>query len=117
LFAPTQIVHRLTLPFAPATLHACPFARSFAERSQCFVTQYEKYDVEGIPGLHLNGSFVLQENIADNGGIRLSWRAYREAVGGDHAGRAASIVKGLTNDQLFFTQFAQNWCFKVRVAL
>jgi hypothetical protein len=34
------------------------FARSFAERSQCFVTQYEQYDVEGIPCLHLDGSFV-----------------------------------------------------------
>jgi endothelin-converting enzyme/putative endopeptidase len=86
-------------------------ADAFAQRAQCMIDQYSSYPV--LPGLNLNGTFVLQENIADNGGMRLAFTAYRTEAGGDAGGAAPSLLANHSNDQLFFLQFAQNWCFKM----
>lgn len=86
---------------------------AFESRAQCFIEQYGSYDADpAVPGLKLNGSFTLQENIADNGGLRLAWGSYRDSIGPSEGGEM-SAVEGLSNDQLFFVQFAQNWCFKM----
>jgi neprilysin len=42
------------------------------------------------------------------GGIKLAYNAYRK-IAGDRA-MQPSIVKGLSNIQLFFTAYAQGWC-------
>jgi len=78
----------------------------FQERAACVETLYGGYEVE--PGLHLNGAQTLGENIADLGGIKEAYRAYRNAE--SRAGAPASLVPGLSNDQLFFVGFAQSWC-------
>jgi len=78
----------------------------FQERAACVETLYGGYEVE--PGLHLNGAQTLGENIADLGGIKESYRAYKTWE--SQAGAPAPAVPGLTNDQLFFVGFAQAWC-------
>jgi predicted metalloendopeptidase len=86
-------------------------AEQFNNLSSCMVNQYNQYEVQ--PGLFIDGLMTVNENIADNGGLRESWTAYRTIIGGPSGGVKASIVPGFTNDQLFFLQFGQMWCFKM----
>jgi predicted metalloendopeptidase len=78
----------------------------FQERAQCVERLYEGYEVE--PGLHLNGAQTLGENIADLGGIREAYRAYKAWE--TENGAPPPAVPGLSNDQLFFVGFGQAWC-------
>ena len=80
--------------------------KKFEEQAQCVEDLYSSYEVQ--PGLHLNGKLTLGENIADLGGIKESYRAYREWV--KQHGEPPAAVEGLSNDQLFFVGFAQTWC-------
>lgn len=75
--------------------------------SRCFIQQYSSYEVQ--PNLFLDGEFTLAENIADNGGLREAFSAYRSVIGQNSS--SPSVVKNLSNDQLFFVTFAQTWYF------
>jgi len=81
----------------------------FKNVSQCVVDQYSQYEVQ--PGLFLNGKLTLGENIADNGGLKEAFTAYRNKVNEDQ-GSKESIVSKITRDQLFFLQFGQTYCSK-----
>jgi endothelin-converting enzyme/putative endopeptidase len=78
----------------------------FEARAQCVDDLYDGYEV--LPGVKLNGKLTLGENIADLGGLKQAFRAWR-AWAAKH-GAPEPIVEGLTNDQLFFVAFAQTWC-------
>ncbi len=80
--------------------------QKFEEQAQCVDDLYDSYEVQ--PGLHLNGKLTLGENIADLGGIKEAYSAYREWV--KQHGEPPAAVEGLSNDQLFFVGFAQTWC-------
>jgi putative endopeptidase len=82
-------------------------SEKFESRAQCIDDQYTSYEVQ--PGLHLNGKLTLGENIADNGGIKQAYNAYK-AYEAAHPGSEKPAVEGLTNDQLLFVGFAQTWC-------
>ena len=71
--------------------------------------QYSSYVVPLTNGMHVNGQQCLGENIADGGGISLSWSAYQGLVNGTD-NTPIFPESGLSNDQLFFLYFAQNWC-------
>ena len=45
----------------------------FAEKSKCMIDQYSNLV---FAGQHLNGQLTLGENIADNGGIKISYYAW-----------------------------------------
>ena len=72
------------------------------------VAQYDAY--EPLPGLHLNGRQVLNENIADVSGLMIAWLAYHKSLGG----KPAPVIDGLTGDQRFFLAYAQSWRAKER---
>lgn len=93
---------------------------------QCFVKQYAKYQANGdhvskefrqiiyrtylIFNLkQVNGKQTLGENIADNGGLKASYRAYEKWMADNELELALPGVN-LTNHQLFFIGFAQVWC-------
>ena len=76
----------------------------FEERAECVVDAYNGYTIDGTP---VNGELTLGENIADLGGARLSYRAYKAWVA-EHG--AEPDVRGLSGDQLFFVAMAQSWC-------
>lgn len=86
-------------------------SQGFEQRAQCMVDQYNKYPVDGgVQGqIYIDGKLTLSENIADNGGIRLAYRGYKNWVkkNGEEA-----LLPGLnkTNEQLLFISFAQMWC-------
>jgi predicted metalloendopeptidase len=83
--------------------------KQFQDKAECIVKQYGSY--EALPGLFLRGRFVEQENIADNGGTHLSYIAFKKQIGNELY--SPSPVVGLTNEQLFFVSYAQQWCFKM----
>jgi putative endopeptidase len=80
----------------------------FKEKTQCVADQYGGY--EPLPGVKLNGKLTLGENIADGGGVKLAFHAYR-AMRKD----APEVVKagGFTEDQQFFLGVGQAWCSKL----
>lgn len=47
--------------------------RAFRERAQCIVDQYSRYKLQEV-NLYINGRMTQGENIADNGGLKQSFR-------------------------------------------
>ncbi|XP_026669288.1 neprilysin-1-like, partial [Ceratina calcarata] len=47
--------------------------KAFRERAQCIVDQYSKYKLQEVD-LYINGRMTQGENIADNGGLKQSFR-------------------------------------------
>jgi len=84
----------------------------FRNRSQCLVGQYNKYPLE-IDGsqIFVNGRLTLPENIADNGALKIAYRAYENWV---RKHGVEALVPGLKrpNEQMFFLSYAQMWCSK-----
>jgi predicted metalloendopeptidase len=83
--------------------------RRFAEKTTALVEQYNGYEVAGY---HVNGALTLGENIADNSGLAIAYKAYRLSL----AGKEAPVIDGLTGDQRFYLGFVQAWQEKSRDA-
>uniref|UniRef100_A0A674NYW5 Phosphate regulating endopeptidase homolog, X-linked n=1 Tax=Takifugu rubripes TaxID=31033 RepID=A0A674NYW5_TAKRU len=81
---------------------------AFNEKTQCMIDQYNDYFWEKA-GLNVRGKRTLAENIADNGGIREAFRAYRRWVDTSRGGTEEPQLPGvgLNNNQLFFLSYAQ----------
>ncbi|XP_051933321.1 endothelin-converting enzyme 2b [Hippocampus zosterae] len=79
---------------------------AFRRRTECMVEQYNRY---AINSEHVNGKQTLGENLADNGGLKAAYDAYRTWVGKNGEEKRLPGVN-LTNEQLFFVGFAQVWC-------
>ncbi|XP_028824345.1 phosphate-regulating neutral endopeptidase PHEX [Denticeps clupeoides] len=88
---------------------------NFNEKTQCMVDQYSSYHWKEA-GLNIRGKRTLAENIADNGGIRESFRAYRRWVEKERRGKEEPQLPGvsLTNNQLFFLSYAHVRCNSYR---
>ncbi|HTJ82525.1 MAG TPA: M13 family metallopeptidase, partial [Polyangiaceae bacterium] len=82
---------------------------TFKGKGQCVEKQYGNYEV--LPGLKLNGKLTLGENIADVGGMKLAFRAYRNMR---KDAKEQVIADGFTEDQQFFLATGQIWCSKYR---
>lgn len=87
----------------------------FSTRATCLAKQYSQYEVYGQK---INGNQTMNENIADNGGIKLAYEAYKTLIG-QEGSEGALPALGLTEDQLFFVGFARPWCsiYKKKAAL
>ncbi|KAF4320529.1 hypothetical protein BBO99_00005727 [Phytophthora kernoviae] len=108
--------------------------KEFSERAQCLVNEYTSYPVMSsadnnkVLG-HVNGNYTLGENIADNGGVKLSFAAYQAYIathaqdlsktsGAEAAeplfsmSQAERDLPGSAADKLFFVSFAQAFCAK-----
>ena len=55
--------------------------------------------------MQIDGRLTLGENIADNGGVRTAFRAFRNVMNGTTDEQ--QLIDGHTADQLFFVAFAQ----------
>lgn len=80
---------------------------TYDRQAACVVRQYDAF--EALPGLHLDGSRTLTENVADLGASRLAYRAYRAARRGQPPGPP---VAGFDEHQQFFVAFAHASCEK-----
>ena len=83
----------------------------FNSKTQCMSKQYDQYAVHGH---YVDGLKTLPENIADNGGTRASFNAYRTWLTkyGDKGNEAMSYLPGLkmSEEQLFFLGFTHSFC-------
>ena len=62
------------------------------------------------PGIHGNGKFTLGENIADHGGLQISYQAFKKAT----AVAPLTVKDGLTPEQRFFLAYANVWAQNIR---
>ena len=69
--------------------------------------------IEGAPGVHANGAFTLGENIADNGGLNVSFDALQRAKA---EGGIAEVMDGFTAEQRFFLAYAAVWANNITEA-
>lgn len=85
----------------------------FNERKACFESQYDKFSMDDFVN---NGLQTLNENMADNGGIRISYDAYVDSVGNETLDSyedqklLSNLDTHYTNKQIFFLHAAQMRC-------
>ncbi|XP_018784538.1 PREDICTED: membrane metallo-endopeptidase-like 1 isoform X1 [Bactrocera latifrons] len=89
--------------------------KGFDERARCIISQYSNYTV-GEVGISLNGESTQGENIADNGGLRQAFHAYKNWLINNPQAAADERLPGIdmTAEQLFFLNFGQVWCGAMR---
>lgn len=78
-------------------------AEAFKAKTAVLVKQFD--EVEVLPGVHANGSLCLGENIADQGGLRISYTALQNSFRGRHP----EPVDGFTAEQRFYLAYAKVW--------
>ena len=83
----------------------------FKAKTSALVAQYSSF-VAVPPAYHVNGELTLGENIADNAGLVMAYRAWQRSL----EGKPSPVIDGLTGDQRFFYSFAQSWRGKTRDA-
>jgi putative endopeptidase len=86
----------------------------FDKRAACVEHQFDAY--VPVDDMHIKGKLTLGENIADLGGLKLSFAALLRAEGGASGLSPAptATVAGFTPAQQFFVGFAQAWCANYR---
>jgi endothelin-converting enzyme/putative endopeptidase len=80
--------------------------QEFVRRSECIAKQYSGYEV--LPGVPLDGQLTLGENIADVGGLKLAYAAYKAT------GVSEWFSGPYGADAQFFLAYAQIWCANYR---
>lgn len=83
-------------------------SKNFEARAQVLVNYFDSIQV--LPGLHANGQLTLGENIADHGGLQVSFQAFKNAT----AGKELGTVDGFTPEQRFFLAYANVWAGNIR---
>ena len=84
--------------------------KNFAAKTKMLVEQYNAY--EPVAGYHINGALTLGENIADNSGLAIAYKAYKLSL----HGKPAPVINGMTGEQRFYMGFGQVWRGKMRDA-
>ena len=77
---------------------------AFEAKTNILVEQFNAIEI--LPGLFADGKFSLGENIADQGGLRVAYTAYKNSLEGK--GEPADI-DGFTDDQRFYLGYAALW--------
>lgn len=83
-------------------------AEQFDERAAKLADFYDKIEV--APGVFANGKFTLGENIADQGGLQVSYDAFKKAT----KDNPLTEKDGFTADQRFFLAYSNVWAGNVR---
>jgi predicted metalloendopeptidase len=83
---------------------------NFKAKTQMLVKQYGAFSP--VKGYKVNGELTLGENIADNSGLAIAYKAYKLSLGG----KPAPVIDGFTGEQRFYQGWAQAWRAKSRDA-
>jgi len=83
-------------------------AKRFDERAQVMVDFFDKIEV--APEVHANGKMTLGENIADYGGLQVSYQAFKKTL----EKNPLPVVDGFTPEQRFFLAYAGVWANNTR---
>jgi putative endopeptidase len=83
-------------------------AKIYKERAAQIAEQYSRY--VPIDDLKINGEMTLGENIADLGGLKISYLAFQKT----RKGKPAEKIDGFTPEQRYFLSYAMLWRAAVR---
>lgn len=83
-------------------------AQAFEALAEALAAQFD--EIEVLPGTHANGHLTLGENIADQGGLRVAYTAYHNALGD----KEDTIEQGYNGDQRFYLSYANVWAGNIR---
>ena len=90
-------------------------AAAFKAKTDVLVKQFDAIEVlpakEGQPAIFANGALCLGENIADQGGLRVSHTAYRNSLAGKET---PAPIDGFTPEQRFYLGYATLWAQNIR---
>jgi endothelin-converting enzyme/putative endopeptidase len=81
----------------------------FDRRAACVEKQFDDY--VAVDDQHIKGKLTLGENIADLGGVKLSYAAFQKQ---EKSHPATPPLGGFSPEQQFFLGFAQGWCANYR---
>ena len=82
--------------------------KRFEERISVMREFHNKIEV--LPGLYANGSLTLGENMADHGGLMVSFQAFKNAT----SAAPLKEIDGFTPEQRFFLAYANVWAQNIR---
>jgi predicted metalloendopeptidase len=72
---------------------------NFTLRAAGLIQQYAAFSP--VPGYFVNGRFTLGENIGDNSGVAIAYKAYRRSLGG----KPSPVIDGLSGEQRLYIGF------------
>ena len=82
--------------------------KNYDQRTKVLEESFGKY--EAVPGMFINGKQTLGENIGDNGGLNIAFRAFQNAMKENPLAKA----DGFTPEQRFFLSWARVWASNMR---
>ena len=82
-------------------------AAKFQELANKLGAQYSAEIV--ADDVHANGTFTMGENIADHGGLRVAYSAFKKT----EQGKGDAMIDGFTPDQRFFLSYANVWAANI----
>lgn len=81
---------------------------NYLEKAKCIIEQYGNYTETSVK-MNLNGINTQGENIADNGGIKEAYFAYKEWI--KRNGEEPKLPGlNFSAEQMFWLSAAQTWC-------
>jgi len=81
-------------------------SKRFDERTKVLADQFSSFVV--IDSIHADGKLSLGENIADLGGLNISYQAFKLAT------KETKSIDGFTPDQRFYLAYAHVWAQNIR---
>ncbi len=89
-------------------------AEAFAKLTKGLIEQFD--EVEVLPGLHANGQYTLGENIADQGGLRVSRTAFLDSQKkkGVDINSPEAKIDGYDPMQVYYMNYANIWAGNIR---
>ncbi|MBC7465065.1 MAG: M13 family metallopeptidase [Bdellovibrio sp.] len=84
----------------------------FGQKAQCYVDQANLYKIKSVD-LFVNGAQTLEENLADQGGVKLGYMALEQIL--KTRPQATPWMGKYTERQQYWIAYAQSWCGKSTV--
>ncbi len=82
--------------------------KNYDQRTKVLETFFST--VEAVPGKNINGKQTLGENIGDNGGLNVAFRALKNSM----QEKPLGVIDGFTPEQRFFLSWARVWASNMR---
>lgn len=81
----------------------------YKTKLKCIINQYDNF-IDSDLNLHLNGTVTIREDTADNGGVKLAYRAYEKWLKSTSSSQSRLIALNFTPRQLFWISYSQFYC-------
>ncbi|CAD6244468.1 GSCOCG00013358001-RA-CDS, partial [Cotesia congregata] len=85
----------------------------FFKKASCLKNQYNNYTVKEA-GININGLSMISENVADNGGVKLAYLAYKNWTSSNKPEPRLPGFECFSPTQMFWISTAQSWCTNQR---